>query len=105
MNEEKIVTEIVEFKILEGLEKNQFLKIVNFLEENFHSKQKGFIDSELMQGREDRSYIMIQHWETMKYCKAVAPKMMKEPLTEEFRSSIDPKSVKMVFSEQIRNWS
>lgn len=102
---EKIVTEIVEFKIVEGLEENDFLKIVDFLEENFHSKQKGFIDTELMKGREEGSYIMIQHWETMKDCKEVVQKMMKEPLTEKFRNSINPKSVKMVFSEQIQKWS
>ena len=64
----KIVTEIVEFEIVEGLEENEFLKIVDFLEENFHSKQKGFIDTELMKGREEGNYIQSrtrrQLWKT-----------------------------------------
>jgi heme-degrading monooxygenase HmoA len=101
---ERIVTEVVEFEIVEGLEEDKFLKIVDFLEVEFHSKQKGFIDTEIMKGREERSYIMIQHWKTMNDCKAVVQKMMNEPLTESFRNSINPKSVKIVFSEQIQKW-
>lgn len=102
---EKIVTEIVEFKLEEYVNEDEFLKTVDFLEKNFHLKQKGFIDTELIKGKDERTYIMIQHWETMKDCKNVVRKMMQEPLTEDFRKSINSKTVKMTLSSQIKRWS
>jgi hypothetical protein len=43
-----ITTEIVTMKTVEGVTKDAFLRIVDRLEKDFHSKQPGFINSELL---------------------------------------------------------
>ncbi|SCY46239.1 antibiotic biosynthesis monooxygenase family protein [Alkaliphilus peptidifermentans] len=102
MNKE-ILTEIVEFKFKDNVPYEECIRIVDFLEKNFHSKQKGFIDTELAKGKDDK-WIMIQHWTSMEDFNAVVQLMMKESSTEEFRKAIDPTSVKMQFFNQIQLW-
>ena len=41
---------------------------------------------------------------TMADAKEVVKTMMKAPITEEFRKSIDPTSVKMSLSKQVKTW-
>ena len=43
-----IITEIVRMKTVEGITKDEFIGVVDGLERNFHSRQKGFIDTELL---------------------------------------------------------
>lgn len=99
-----IVTEIVEFKTAPGMADDQFITIVNALEENFHSRQSGFIDTELIKGRQAGHWFMIQHWRTMDEAKQAVQMMMKSPLTREFRQVVDPASVKMALLEQVKTW-
>lgn len=99
----KIVTEIVEFQFIPGIKDEECVRIINELENNFHSKQKGFIDTELIKGKHNH-WVMIQHWASMEETKAVVKLMMKESITEEFRKAIDPTSVKMQLLEQIQVW-
>lgn len=100
-----IVTEIVEFKIIPSITDEEVLKIVNALEENFHSQQRGFIDTELLKGKETGQWLMIQHWKSMDDVKETVKMMMKVPITEEFRQAIDPRSVKMSLLEQVKTWN
>ncbi len=99
-----IITEIVEFNVSSGVTDEGFVRVVDSLEENFHSQHSGFIDTELVKGK-DRQWIMIQHWESMEEVKEVIKLMMKEPSTEEFRKAIDPTSVKMMLLEKAKAWS
>ncbi|SES99197.1 hypothetical protein SAMN05660297_01121 [Natronincola peptidivorans] len=101
---QKIATEIVEFKFNPNLSDEECIGIVDELEVNFHSKQKGFIDTELAKGK-DGKWTMIQHWATMEDVKVVVKLMMQEPTTEAFRKAIDPTTVKMQLLEQIHTWS
>lgn len=100
-----IVTEIIEFKVAKAMPEEEFLTIVNYLEENFHSKQKGFIDTELVRGKEAGQWLMIQHWASLDDVKEVVKMMMKVPITEEFRQSLDPTTVKMSLLQQVRTWT
>ena len=43
-----IATEIVTMKIAQEITKDEFISIVDGLERNYHSKQPGFIDTELL---------------------------------------------------------
>lgn len=80
-----ICTEIAEFQVVYGITDEEFGKIVEHLEVNFHSKQKGFIDTELVKVNEDSQWMMIQHWESIEESKEVSKMMMKMPITERFR--------------------
>jgi heme-degrading monooxygenase HmoA len=99
-----IVTEIVEFETVGGITSQDFIKTVDTLEKNFHSRQTGFIDTELIKGKTDCQWIMIQHWASMDDAKAVVRQMMKEPMTEEFRAALDPTKVKLSLLAQVKAW-
>jgi hypothetical protein len=99
-----IVTEIVSFEIINGINDQEFIKIVDFLEKEFHMKQNGYIDTELIKGKDDNQWMMIQHWQTMNDAKESSKQMMKSKFTENFRNSLDPKSVKLSCLEQKYRW-
>lgn len=99
-----ITTELVTMKSVGTVTKEEFVSIVNGLEINFHSKQPGFIDTELLYDEENRVWIMIQHWETKEQLKAASKRMFKDSAAELFVTSVEPKSVKMKIITQIKTW-
>ena len=102
--DKKVVTEIVEFDFVQSLSYEESIRIINNLEEKFHSQQEGFISTELVKGKGQR-WVMIQHWDSMENLKAASKLMMKEAVTEEFRQAIDPTSVKMQLLVQVQVWN
>lgn len=46
-----MITEIVTMKTIEDISREEFLAIVDGLEKNFHSKQDGFVDTELLEDK------------------------------------------------------
>jgi hypothetical protein len=100
-----IVTEIVTFKIVESIDKDEFFNIVDILESNFHSKLSGFIDTELLYNDKLDEWIMIQHWNNLDNAQSASKKMFNNPVTEEFVRSIQPNTVKMLKLEQLGVWN
>lgn len=98
-----IFTEIVEFSLAGGITEEDFRSVVDQVETGFHAKCSGFIDTELVRKR-DGNWIMIQHWASSDEGKEAIRRMMKDPLTEDFRQAINPKSVKMELLEQVDTW-
>lgn len=99
----QIVTEIVSFTIAPGITDEDFMQRVHKLEENFHKTLPGYIDSELAKGK-DGQWIMLMHWESLEQVKQASKLMMQTPSTEDFRSALDPKSVKIVLLDQKQTW-
>ena len=101
----EIITEIADFKVIPDISDEEVIKIVDFVERNFHTKQTGFIDTELVKGKEENQWLMIQHWRTLSEAKEASGKMTKSELTKEFIKILDLKSIKLVFMEQIKTWA
>ena len=99
-----IVTEIVTMKTAEGVTKDVFVKIVDELEKNFHSKQPGFINSELLYNDKTDEWIIIQHWDSLDNLKTASKKMFDNPVTESFVKSLIPQNVKMLMLPQLEAW-
>lgn len=99
----KNVTEIVEFCFVPGYPDETVVELVDALEKNFHSKQRGFMDTELLKDASGK-WVMVQHWECMEDLKEVIKKMMKDPATEDFRNAIDPATVKMQLLSRVQTW-
>ena len=99
-----IITEIVKMKIVEGTTKDEFIEIVDGLERNFHSKQKGFIDTELLYHDEENEWYMIQHWNSKDELKKASQKIFMDKGAEKFVKSLNKQSVKMLILPQIGNW-
>jgi len=100
-----IATEIVTLKTIQGITQNQFISIVDALERDFHSKQPGFIDTELLYNDKSDEWIMIQHWDSLDSMKSASPKMFNNPDTEAFVKSLNNKNVKMLMLPQLGRWS
>jgi len=98
------VTEIVTMKLAGNFTKDEFISIVDGLENDFHSKQPGFIDTELLYDEKNDLWIMIQHWESMEQLKAASKKIFTDNAAELFVKSIDPQNVKMTIAPQLRTW-
>ncbi|MCG8569961.1 MAG: hypothetical protein MJB14_07450, partial [Spirochaetes bacterium] len=97
--------EIAQFKSVEEYSDEQFIELVDSLENNFHIQQKGYVDTELIKGKEKGDWIMIQHWRTMEEAKESSKKFAQSPATESFRNALDPKSVNLHFTNQIKTWN
>jgi quinol monooxygenase YgiN len=99
------ITEIVKMKTVEGVGKDEFISIVDGLEKNFHSRQPGFIDTELLYNEEEEEWCMIQHWDSKDDLKAASGKIFKDPAAEAFVKSLNSQSVKMLILPQIKTWT
>jgi hypothetical protein len=100
-----IVTEIVTFKVSEGIGKDEFIKIVESLENNFHSKLPGFIDTELLYNDKMDEWIIIQHWDNISNAQSASKRMFNNPVTEGFVKSLNPNTVKMLKLPQLGAWN
>ena len=99
-----IVTEIVTMKAAPAISKEVFVSIVEALEREFHSKQSGFIDTELLYNNKNGLWTMVQHWDTAEQQKAASKKMFQDEKAAAFVKALDPASVKMSISRQIQVW-
>ena len=99
-----IATEIVTMKTLQEVTKDSFISIVDSLEKDYHSKQQGFIDTELLYNEENREWTMIQHWASMEELKAASDKMFQDEEAAPFVKALDAASVKMSILPQIKKW-
>lgn len=98
------ITEIVTMQTIEGVTRDEFIAIVDGLEINYHSKQPGFIDCELIYDEPKNTWLMIMHWESKGQLQASSQKMFKDSAAEPFVKSLNPKSVKMTITPQIKSW-
>lgn len=99
-----IVTEVVSFETQEGIGYNDFVKIVDMLECEFHSKQPGFVDTELLHDSKNGIWIMIQHWESMDDLKNASKKMFEESKTKPFCGALNTNTIKISTYPQIQVW-
>lgn len=99
-----IATELVTMKPSQGITKGEFITIVDGLERNFHSKQSGFINTELLYDEENNLWVMIQHWESLELLKAASNKMFVDSAAEPFVKALNPESVKITIAPQVKTW-
>jgi len=91
-------------KTVEGITKDEFIEIVDGLERNFHTRQKGFIDTELLYHDEENDWYMIQHWNSKDDLKEASKKIFTDKDAENFVKSLNKQSVKMLILPQIATW-
>ena len=100
-----MITEIVTMKTATKLTKEEFIRIVDGLERNFHSKQPGFMDTELLYNEKSDEWIMVQHWASREEQKAASKKMFEDEGAATFVQVLDPKTVKMNILPQLGKWA
>ncbi|MFP4698195.1 MAG: hypothetical protein ACLFMO_05755 [Eubacteriales bacterium] len=59
---------------------------------------------ELVKCEDPHHWIMIQHWISKEEAKLSSKEMMKSPIAEKFRNSLDSKTVKLRYLDQVKTW-
>lgn len=96
-----IITEIVEFGILDSVTDSDFAKIAEEIP-NFYRSQPGYIDTEILKNS-DGLWVMVLHWESVDAEKKASTLMMKSQETEMYRKSLDlSKFKKRLFNKVIK---
>ena len=96
-----MITEIVTMKTIEDISREEFLAIVDGLEKNFHSKQDGFVDTELLEDKKNGQWLMIQHWDSAEQLKSASQRMFLDENAASFIQALDRTTVKMQILPQI----
>ena len=101
--EKTIITELVNFKVLETLSNEEVIERANAFNE-FQSKQDGFIDAELIKNVADNSWCFVYHYENMEKMKAIGEKLRSCGVFDEFSKIIEPETLRLNFHQQIKKW-
>lgn len=100
----KTITECAYFEAIDGIRDDDFIAIIDELEKSFHMPQQGYIDTELVRGKEERQWLMIQHWESLDDAKNASRNLMRDAAADVFRNSIVPKTVRISYHERVSVW-
>lgn len=99
-----MITEILEFKVKDGIDNDELLKQVDYIVKNFHQKQSGHVDAELVKTDETGCWKIIFHYKTKEDIRKVGQKVHKSEVIQEFSKIIAPDSVKVSILEQFGYW-
>jgi hypothetical protein len=101
---DSIITEFVNFRVLETTTDEQLLSKADTFINDFLKKQDGFADAELVKDVEGNARCFIIHYESFEKVKAIVEKMRNCKEFDEFKSVIVPGSISVTFNHQIRKW-
>jgi hypothetical protein len=94
-----MITEIIEFKLKEGVEEKNFLAEAVSYHNYFKTTFKGFIDLEINKG--ENGWINIMHWQTMEDVKACGEILRSgPPEIAAYGALTDRTALKLTFLEQ-----
>ncbi|SFM70638.1 hypothetical protein [Methanolobus profundi] len=89
----EIVVEVVKFRLITGVNENEFLAASNIMMKELGSLD-GFIDRELLK-KEDGTWMDVLHWENMDDALKAFGLVLKLPLCLEYFKLIDESSMEM----------
>ena len=101
--ETKIITELVQFKVLDTTTDEQIVTAVNNLNE-FQKKQDGFLDAELVKDVKVNSWCIIYHYENFEMVQAIGAKLRSNKVFSDFTSLILPESLSISFYHLLEKW-
>ena len=101
--ETKIITELVQFKVLNTTTDEQIVTAVNNLNE-FQKKQDGFLDAELVKDVKENSWCIIYHYENFEMVQAIGAKLRSNKVFSDFTSLTSPESLSISFYHLIEKW-
>jgi hypothetical protein len=99
-----IITEFVNFKVLETTSTEQLLVKADNMIDGFLRQQEGFMDGELVKNAQENACSFILRYDSMEKVKAIVDKMRSCKEFDEFKSVIVPGSISVSFNQMIRKW-
>ncbi len=99
-----MITEFVNFRVLEATTNVQLLSKANIFITDLLEKQDGFIGAELVKDVEGNARCFIIHYESFEKVKTIVEKMRNSKEFDEFKSVIVPGSIDVTFYQHVRKW-
>ncbi|MCP4599905.1 MAG: hypothetical protein GY847_05075 [Proteobacteria bacterium] len=94
-----MITEIIEYKLIESADEKMFLKEAKKFYDYFKATFKGFVDLEFTKGED--GWVSIIHWETMEDVNACGEVLRTGPQEiAGYAALTDRASTKLTFLEQ-----
>ena len=100
---DSIITEFVNFKVLETTTGEQLMSKADNLVE-FQKKLDGYIDSELVKDVNDNAWQFVYHYENLEKVKVIGEKLRSSKEFGEFISLVVPDSIRVAFNQSLRKW-
>ena len=100
-----MITELIVFELKKGIAKNQVVNQANKMVNDFHKKQDGYVDMELICDPSEDQWKMIIHYETMEDIEKVKLNIPNSKAIKDFTALVLPESLKVSFYDQLQKWT
>jgi len=99
-----IITEFVNFKVLETTTDEQLIRKADRFIDDFMKDQDGFVNAELVKSSEGDARCMIIRYESFEKVKAIVEKLPTSREFDEFKLLLIPGSIAVTFDPQLKKW-
>ena len=99
-----MITELIEFKLKGTTTIDALVEQLDKVYTDFHIKQQGYIDTELIENTQTGFWQMIHHYETMEYIEKLKETLPHSEAIKGFNTLVEPETFKVSFYNQHRTW-
>jgi hypothetical protein len=99
-----MITELIAFEKRNEISSNELIDVAEKVVTNFHKKQDGYVDMELIKESSGRLWKMIVHYQTMEDIEKVKINIPQSKVIKEFTQLVIPESMDVSFFEQQQKW-
>jgi len=98
-----MIIELIEFKLIEGISEESFLKALNKAQVRFFNIQTGFIRRDLLKTKDD-TWINIFYWKSIENAQKAAKEFTEHSSCLPFVQMVSPISMKITYLDQIKTY-
>jgi hypothetical protein len=99
-----MVIEIGIYKLVDGVDDQQFLKILDAFQSEFLAKQAGFTGKHMVSKGEDGRWVEMVFWNTMDNVQKATENVMADPAAQPLIQAIDMNNMEVLQVETLREW-
>lgn len=99
-----MITELIEFEKKAEITNKQLVEQAEMIVNEFHKKQDGYVDMELISDKTNQHWQMIIHYQSMQDIEKVKENVPKSEVLNDFRNLVIPETMKVTFHNQHGKW-
>jgi hypothetical protein len=99
-----MITELIAFELREGISNDSLIRQADTVINDFHRKQEGYIDMELVSGTSDSTWQMILHYRSMEDIEKVKNNIPHSDAIKDLTEMLKPGSLQVSFYENRGKW-
>ena len=99
----KVTIELARFRLTAGTDDKTFITKADHLQNEFLTKQSGYIKRQLLKGDEG-VWVDVVYWKSRRDLLHAVTQMQEDPSAAGFMQSIDPDSVDVQYCQIVGSW-